>query len=363
MRIAGQGTIEAMSALISSIVAFIVGGLAILGFVPHQQPQPIPQFSKQILQQVVTTVPSPTTSVSQSSSDTCLLVVDGKSYMIAPCKKIVDRHVITFGGNDTNPSKYFVYITSDEGFWNGPDGLGNHAHYPLGKLTKAGNCYQNDRAKVCEAANESSPQDNVISVPGMSKYTDTDFGFSFWYPSDSVVQEIPLRNFSKSDETIVKRLSVTVKGVELWIDEVNSPSRSFHVSGGACGYCAPVLYYFDTSLHTWMKQYPQGVGGAPDMAPAQFEQTKIPKPADVSFNTMGGLHIFSTEQKENAAIIPLSAQHFVEVGDYSGKNPGSGIHIPLIKTIIATDPAVATPVSAAEQIKTIQAEKDAYAGQ
>jgi len=31
--------------------------------------------------------------------------------------------------------------------------------------------------------------------------------------------------------------------------------------------------------------------------------------------------------------------------------------------IVATDPSVATPVSTDEQIKTIQAEKDAYAGQ
>ena len=36
---------------------------------------------------------------------------------------------------------------------------------------------------------------------------------------------------------------------------------------------------------------------------------------------------------------------------------------PLLRTIVATDPSVATPVSAAEQIKTIQAEKDAYAEQ
>jgi len=99
------------------------------------------------------------------------------------------------------------------------------------------------------------------------------------------------------------------------------------------------------------------------MTESQFQQTKIPKPADVSFNTMGGLHIFSTLQKENASIIPLSAQHFLIVGEYSGQNPTNDIELPLVKTIVATDSSVATPVSVAEQIQTIQAAKDAYSGQ
>lgn len=197
------------------------------------------------------------------------------------------------------------------------------------------------------------------SVPGMSKYTDSDFGFSFWYPSNAVVNQIAVQGSSPAGQTILKRLSITVLGVDLWIDEVTSSSGTFIVPGGACGYCAPVNFYFDRTQGAWMKQYPQGVGGA-DMLPGEFNKTKLPQLADVSHNTMGGLHIFSTEQKENASIIPLSAAHFVEVGDYSGRNPGSGIQSPLVQTIVATDPTVAIPVPTAQQITTIQAEASAY---
>lgn len=109
-----------------------------------------------------------------------------------------------------------------------------------------------------------------------------------------------------------------------------------------------------------MKVYPDGPNGAPEATPEQVAVAKVPKPADVSLNTMGGLHIFSTEQKGNASIIPLSAKHFLQVGEYSGQNPGSGIHLPLVKTIVAIDPSVATPVSAAEQVQLIQAERRAY---
>ena len=124
-----------------------------------------------------------------------------------------------------------------------------------------------------------------------------------------------------------------------------------------------ITYYFDANTHTWMQQFPEGVGGAPDMQQAAFEQTKIPTPTDVSSNTMGGLHIFPTRQKENASIIPLSAHNFLTIGEYSGQNPTNNIHLPIVKTIVATDASVATPVSLGEQIATIQAEKAAYAGQ
>ena len=79
---------------------------------------------------------------------------------------------------------------------------------------------------------------------------------------------------------------------------------------------------------------------------------------------MGGLHIFPSEQKENVSIIPLSAHHFLIVIHNEGlQDPGTHKELPLANTILATDLAVATPFSADEQIKTIQAEKDAYAGQ
>jgi hypothetical protein len=58
--------------------------------------------------------------------------------------------------------------------------------------------------------------------------------------------------------------------------------------------------------------------------------------------------------------VPLTANKFVLVGN----GGGSASYInPLVKTIVATNLAVATPVSTAQQIATIQAEQSAYAGQ
>ena len=58
-------------------------------------------------------------------------------------------------------------------------------------------------------------------------------------------------------------------------------------------------------------------------------------------------------------IVPLKKNYTI----YASSEDQFGNYISLVRTIVATDPSVATPVSAAEQIKTIQAEKDAYAGQ
>lgn len=64
-------------------------------------------------------------------------------------------------------------------------------------------------------------------------------------------------------------------------------------------------------------------------------------------------------------VIPLSAHNFLMVDAApAGIGGGAfGTQNYLAKTILATDPSVATPVSVAEQIKAIQVEKDAYAGQ
>ncbi len=177
-----------------------------------------------------------------------------------------------------------------------------------------------------------------ISVPGMQKYTDTDFGFSFWYPSGWTVSQttahpgglgyggnplqdpIPTLQVSNGTKTIVIAKIASQSGV---YDE--------------CGKCSRRTY-FDASLHQWM------------YSEWDSNHNTVTNPANVSINTMGGLHIISN------TIIPLSAHNFLVIGEGS-------IVEPLARTIVATDPSVATPVSAAEQIATIQAEKAAYAGQ
>lgn len=204
---------------------------------------------------------------------------------------------------------------------------------------------------------------NSISVPGMTKYTDSDFGFSFWYPSMWQVNEtkVPDANMYVGG-TITKEFEVGPpnkspfdKGVV--IREYNSADRTITdpPSCGAMGNCAGALrYYFDVDAHTWMMQYPNGYSGEGGSAAPGTTQT-----ANVSTNSMGGLHMLSGNRHDT--IVPLSAKNFVVLVNNTTESVGGpDMQDFLAKTIVATDPSVATPISIAEQIKIIQAEKDAY---
>ena len=76
--------------------------------------------------------------------------------------------------------------------------------------------------------------------------------------------------------------------------------------------------------------------------------------------------MFYGQNKSLNRIVPLSANNFLSISDAAGWTgmPGEDAKLlGLVKTILALDPSVATPVSAEQQIATIQAEKAAYAGQ
>jgi len=178
-------------------------------------------------------------------------------------------------------------------------------------------------------------------VPTMSKYTDADFGFSFWYPSSW-------------------RVAVGHYGVELYDSQgrdtdlgitKNTPTNGkLLLPGYACGPaegCVDLTYYFDATTHTWMEQ----------------RGTQTPIPTNVSTNTMGGLHMLNGNIRFGlGTVIPLSAHNFLMV-DASPGGLGGGEHNfqdYLAKTIVATDPSVATPVSLVEQTATIQAEATKY---
>ncbi|MDB5237752.1 MAG: hypothetical protein JWM46_22 [Candidatus Kaiserbacteria bacterium] len=199
-----------------------------------------------------------------------------------------------------------------------------------------------------------------ISVSGMTIYTDADFGFSFWYPSGWKLTSNKYDTYSDGEGRTTGKIVVSSgdsqdNGVTI-VTYVSSSTQ--YTSRGACGTCAPITYYFDAPNHIWMRQMPDGVGGDPEGVQDRTKTT-APAPADTSVNTMGGLHIFGGNYSE---IVPLTARNFLLITENSYRNSYFS-EVPLINTIVATDPAVATPVSAAKQQATIQAEKDAYANQ
>lgn len=197
---------------------------------------------------------------------------------------------------------------------------------------------------------------NKITVSGMQQYTDSNFGFSFWYPNTWTVQNATIKN-NYAGGTIQKTLTITppngTTGDAVTIDEFSSPTREITIAKDLCspmsGSSVPThRYYFDVSTHTWMVEVPAYTGQSGKDG-SQYSVPASTKTADVSSNTMGGLHMLGAGC--SGSVIPLSAKNFVVFSFYS-RNVGP-YYINIAKTITATDPSVATPVSINEQIQTI----------
>lgn len=81
----------------------------------------------------------------------CLMSIGDKTYINGPC-----RYRMEGGGSFTMLDKpvpdWFAMVNVNgataDGFWNEDKGA-NHAHSPLGTLTRKGACWQNKRAKLC----------------------------------------------------------------------------------------------------------------------------------------------------------------------------------------------------------------------
>ncbi|HEV7449539.1 MAG TPA: hypothetical protein VGP13_03320, partial [Candidatus Paceibacterota bacterium] len=175
----------------------------------------------------------------------------------------------------------------------------------------------------------------TMAVPGMSKYTDTEFGFSFWYPSEWTVSR-----YGSTGGGQITQLYTLTDPSNRKIADINEAPTTY--LDRWINSSTMERFYFDKETHTWMQDI---IGTASSSA-------------DVSVNTMGGLHMLSWSfvPATKSLIVPLAASRFIDVESANGTN----ITL-LAKTIMATDPSVATPISQAQQQATIQAEKDAYA--
>lgn len=204
---------------------------------------------------------------------------------------------------------------------------------------------------------QTNPPATKISVAGMKQYTDSNFGFSFWYPSSWTVQNGSIQD-TYVGGTVQKTLIVspdsnTSRGDAIVINEFNSPTREIMIARDLCSpmngsFVAAHRYYFDTNAHTWMIETPAYTGQS-ERDGSTYSVPASTKAADVSNNTMGGLHMLGAGC--SGYVIPLSAKNFVVYSFYS-HNVGP-YYENIAKTILATDPSVATPVSTGEQIQTI----------
>ncbi len=190
---------------------------------------------------------------------------------------------------------------------------------------------------------------NEIVVDGMKQYTDSDFGFSFWYPAGWLIQMAPVNQYiSLSGGTVVKTIVLGPAGDSsnsIAIQEFKSSDTSITDSSPASpagNGSLSLTYYFDQLNHVWM---------AKDVDSGNIATTLT---ADVSINTMGGLHLLAGNARfTDDFIVPISARNFVVV---SSVEAGTIREKLLADTIVATNPKVANPESPADQMTTIHTE-------
>ncbi len=206
--------------------------------------------------------------------------------------------------------------------------------------------------------NQTSSSTTKISVAGMNQYTDSNFGFSFWYPNTWSVQSAQIKN-NYAGGTIQKALTIAPpsdpngsNGSAITIDEFYSSTREITIPSDLCSpmsgaSVAAHRYYFDANTHTWMIEIPAYVRSS-ERDGSQYNVPASTKVADVSSNTMGGLHMLSAGCSGD--VIPR-AHNFI-IFQYNSRDTGP-YYINIAKTITATDLSVATPVSSALQIQTI----------
>lgn len=213
-------------------------------------------------------------------------------------------------------------------------------------------------AKTSSAENGNTPvatSSQTLSVEGMSKYTDADFGFSFWYPNTWKVSKMNISNKNLYQGGEVRdALSISDGTSTVTIEKVSSASSTIldRTGVGACPVCSPMRYYFDASKHAWMLEFPEG---------SSMNEKPSTQPADITENTMGGLHMLPGSRRFHGnVIIPLSAHNFLVVTVDGGMATGFMNPQALAKTIVAADPAVAVPASEEEQKRFVQEEEEAY---
>ena len=198
-----------------------------------------------------------------------------------------------------------------------------------------------------------------ISVPDMSKYTDSGFGFSFWYPTSWKLTQRPVTDPTGygwfQGGTIVKEFDLANPKTSdddpagVLIQEFSSPTNSITELGqtkSATPVGADQSYFFDGRTHTWM--YKILSSAADDDPPRTL-------PADISSNTMGGLHIFDGAQRHGAnCIVVLSPTKFLVL---TTKDPGGdALHRYLAKTVVAVGANAAKRTDVQEQTSVVHKE-------
>ncbi len=188
------------------------------------------------------------------------------------------------------------------------------------------------------------------SVPtntyGMSEYTDSINGFSFWYPGALQVAATTTEDRTSFPGGVaVETLQIGSMG-DTSIFVVDSPSST--ITDEAANHASPIAqteYFYDSSLGQWMVAFPQGRN---DVGSSAATTT-----ADISKTTMADLFMFPSGRRFDTTIVPLSTTRFLVITD----GGGSTFTSQLARTVAP----VGASIDPSAQSAALQAEEAAYA--
>ncbi len=186
-----------------------------------------------------------------------------------------------------------------------------------------------------------------IETYGMSEYTDSIYGFSFWYPAELSVMATTTNDSTEFPGGIeVENLQVgSMGGTEIYV--VNSPAEN--ITDEPANHASPIAqteYFYDKDSGKWMITFPQGTNnGSPDSTTT----------ADISKTTMSGLIMLPSGKRFDTTIIPLSTTRFLVISD----GGGSSFTYQLAQTISK----IGSSIDFSEQESALQSESDSYAGE
>ncbi len=183
----------------------------------------------------------------------------------------------------------------------------------------------------------------TINTYGMVGYTDSDFGFTFWYPSSwQILPTVTRDTASFPGGVLVKTLQVGPPGgVMIYI--INSTAHT--ITDEQNGHASPITqtkYFYDAASQQWMVAYPEG----PNSGASDATTT-----ANISNITMSGLVMLPSGRRFDTSIIPLSTATFLVVNDGGGSNA-----MVLAKTVSLAGATVNPSVLAT----ALQTEADTY---
>lgn len=149
-----------------------------------------------------------------------------------------------------------------------------------------------------------------VDTYDLSQYTDTDFGFTFWYPKSWKIFPTSIHDTASfPGGVLVKTLLVGPTGsVVIYIVTSNTNTITDEQNGHASP-IAQTKYFYDYVSKQWMVAYPESADAGISSATTT---------ANISNTTMSGLYMLPSGRRFDTNIIPLNPSTFVVVSSGGG---------------------------------------------